>query len=1543
EAFEKARLAPPKLSFNYHSPFTTHQSPIYKTGDLARWLTDGNVEYIGRIDHQVKIRGFRIELGEIESRLLKVSEIKEAVVVALETGRDDKYLCAYFVSGRTYEISEFRETLAKELPDYMIPSYFMQLEKIPLTPNGKIDHRALPRPELKLTESYTAPRNKIEKKLVELWAELLGRDALHVSQLQTSIGIDDNFFQLGGHSLKATILVSKIHKEFNVKVPLVEIFKLPRIRELAVYIKGKKKESYNSIEPGEEKEYYALSPAQKRLYILQQMSTDNTNYNMPHIIPLKHDINKEKLESIFKALIARHESLRTSFEIVNEKPVQKIHKEIAFSIRCEYASTAEVEHIIANFDKPFDLSKAPLLRVALLTVASTRQILLIDMHHIITDGISRSILEKEFMALYSGKELPPLRLQYKDYSEWQNNQQQRLLIKEQEKYWLEMFAEEIPVFNLPADFSRPKMQSFEGGQVRFLLTVKESLKLKELAKQTGVTLYMCILSVFTILLSRLSGQEDIVVGTPIAARRHADLEKIIGMFVNTLAMRNSPCGEKNYSEFLLELKERTLKAFENQEYQFEELVDKISLSRDTSRNPIFDVMFSLLNIEEYHDEIPGSEEKEQYLYQHIKGISKFDLALDAVDLGERCLFNIEYCSRLFKPETINRFISYFKRLLNSLSGNGGKKLSELDIITGEEKHQILSEFNDTKVEYPKNKTIHQLFEEQVEKSPDRIALVGGATVQLVQPARIQRPVSLTYHQLNEQSSHLASLLIEKGVEADTIVAILIERSVEMIIGILGILKSGGAYLPIDPEYPQERINYMLKDSGSRLLVTTNDLESEEVRSWEGEKVILEFILHHSNSLSHQHSALFNQVIQHSNHLAYIIYTSGTTGKPKGVMIDHYSVVNMVISRIKRYQVQENEHMLQSASYSFDASVEQIFTALLSGSQSVIVDREILLDLNRFDEMMIKHSITHMDTVPLFLSGVQMKPHYNLKRIAVGADICPINLAKSWICYNTIDFYNEYGPTEAAVLSVDILVKEINEDLWKNNTPIGKPIDNTAIYLLDARKNLVPLGVSGELHIGGDGIARGYLNNPELTAENFVHFHHSALIIHHFKLYRTGDLARWLPDGNIEFLGRIDNQVKIRGFRIELGEIESRLLKVDGIKEAVVVALETGRDDKYLCAYFVSDRTYKISDLRESLAKELPDYMTPSYFVQVEKIPLTPNGKIDRRALPLPEAGSMGSENIPPSNEIEEKLTQIWANILDIEKEKISTHRNFFELGGTSMSLIRQISLINKEFGYEISVNQIYQNPTILEIAKCIQSKKYVDEPIVLLNQPKQKKLFFFPPGGGFGIPYQPLANILTDYSIYSFNFIENENRLHEYVEIITTIQKTGPYILAGWSAPGELIFKVVKAMETRGFEVSDIILFDCFRHKKEIKEGNYDAKGFEDGLNEFISNIENEMDKAGIGYLKEKVRKKTKMYLEYLHHLNKFEGIHSNVHLIIAERIPGDLVMDHSCWDELTDKPVMIHNGFGRHDRMFSKGPVEKNAELLKKILDRIDSENYKY
>ena len=1308
----------------HHSSFIIHHSKLYRTGDLAHWLLDGNIEFLGRIDNQVKVRGFRIELGEIENQILKFPGIKESVVLAREEEKSDKYLCAYVVSDNELGMSELKNYLLKKLPDYMIPSYFVKMEKIPLTPNGKIDRRALPKPDLKLEENYTPPRNEIEIKLVELWSEILGGEAL-----QASIGINDNFFELGGHSLKATILAAKIHKVFDVKVPLVEIFKMPGIKEMAKYIKGKSKEYYISIEPVEKKEYYLLSSAQKRLYILQQMNLDSSAYNMPGIIPLPAAFDWRKIEETLMKLIKRHESLRTSFHMFGDQPVQRIHDNVEFEIEqleigdqgsgVRRGDPAWSSGIIMNFIRPFDLSQAPLLRVGLVKTVERKQYLLVDMHHIISDGISHDILLNDFQALlYERKELPTLQLQYKDFSVWQNDEREKENLKRQEEYWLKDFEGELPVLDLPYDYPRPLIQSFEGDSINFEISVEETRALTTMALSGGSTLFMVLAVAVNILLSKLSGQEEIIIGIPIVGRRHADLEKIIGLFVNTLALRNHPTGERMLKEFLSDIKERILMAFENQEYPFEELVDKLTLKRDAGRNPLFDIMFVWQNMEI----CSAGQEKETKFetnrtvlfdfpkeFENIIQTVKFDLTLTAMERNYGLFLSFQYCTKLFKKETIKRFIFYFKKIVSTVVKESGIRLSDIEIISEEEKKRILNDFNKTEAVYPKDKTIHQLFEEQVERTPDHIAIFGNGRTRANTDNNMF--MTITYRQLNEQSSQLAYLLMGKGVLADNIVGIMMERSVEMIIGILGILKSSGAYLPIDPDYPQERIDFILKDSVTKILLTEN-----EIAPLSTECV---FDSHHSSFITH-----------HPSNLAYIIYTSGTTGKPKGVMVEHSSIYNTICWRRQEYKMGTGDRILQLFSVVFDGFVTSFFTPMVSGAAIVQVSSDRVKDTAIIKEFIVSQGITHFICVPsLYRSLLEICREgelSGLKIVTLAGDQMQTGIvAESKQRNPVLEIVNEYGPTENSVVST--IYRDMRPGAFIS---IGKPVANVKIYLCDRDGNPVPVGIPGELCISGAGMARGYLNNPELTVEKFLinkslgkfrNLFPKGFLAAGGILYKTGDLARWFPDGNIEFLDRNDQQVKIRGYRIELGEIESRLLELEDIKGAVVLDKSKEKGDKYLAAYIVTGKAIDPAELRNVLSGSLPDYMIPSYFVTIDNIPLTSNGKIDRKALPEPEFDANAADYAPPRDEIGMKLVGIWSELLGIEKDKIGVHDNFFELGGHSLKATILTAKIHKLFDVKVPLVEIFKMPRIRELAKYIRGKT---KEFYISLDPAEKKEYY---------------------------------------------------------------------------------------------------------------------------------------------------------------------------------------------------------------------------
>ncbi len=1279
---------------------------LYRTGDLARWLDDGNIEFLGRLDYQVKIRGYRIELGEIQSRLMELDQIKDAVVIDRTDKNGEKYLCAYVVSYDKIDDSELRTQLAHNLPEYMVPSYFVQLEKMPLTPNGKIDRKALPDIEVTVEEKYVAPRNEVEEKLVEIWSDILDFD-------KDKIGIDANFLVLGGHSLKAITLVSKIHKAFDVKIPLADIFKLSTIRGLAEYIDKATEDKYFSIEVAEKKDYYQLSSAQKRIYVLQQMEVENTSYNMPSMVELEGELDKEKFTQAFNSLIQRQENLRISFELIDGGPVLKVHQNVEFEIEY-YEAGDELEKIIEKFIRPFDLANSPLFRVGLIKKDDTHHLLMIDMHHIISDGVSMGILQKEFMALYEGKELLRLRVQYKDYSEWQIKKRKSEEIKNQEAFWLNEFNHDIPILNLPADYLRPTHQSFAGDSIHFEITKDETGLLKELALKEETTLFMVLLAAFNLFLAKVSGQEDIIVGTPVAGRRHTDLNDIIGMFVNTLAIRNYPVADITFREFLKEVTKRTLEIFENQDYQFEDLVDKVVKDRDVSRNPLFDVMFVLQNMDIPELEITGLKLKS---YEYDNKISKFDLSLYGVEIEDQISFTLEYCTKLFKEETIKRFEEYFRKVIIDIIKDPDVKLSDLELITEEEKRKILYEFNDTQASYPKHCVFQQLFEEQVDQTPNNLAVV-------------YKDQQITYQELDQKANQLARKLRASGVKNNSIVGIIIDPSIEMILGILGIIKAGGAYLPIAPENPKERIKYLLEDSNLHIVLTETDLkESLENLEFSGEI----FDLCNDDLYNVESERLEN--INEPNDLAYVIYTSGSTGKPKGVMIEHKSLINLCYWHNTHHGVTESDRVAKYAGFGFDASIMETFPYLIKGACIYVLEKDIKLDISSLNLYYEENQIT-IGFIPTKICEQFLHLENSSLRIMItgGEKLTDFNQNN----YRVIDYY---GPTENTVVTTAFTV-----DQKYINIPIGKPVFNNQIYIVDKYGHLQPIGIPGELCVSGDGLARGYLNRPELTAEKFVENVMlddpiGSLVSDESaeRMYLTGDLARWLPDGNIEFLGRKDRQVKIRGCRIELGEIENQLKEIDSIKEAIVIDQDSN-NEKYLAAYIVSDEEIDELKIKQSLSKDLPDYMIPACFVRLDVIPFTPNGKVDRKALPKPEFSSI-EEFVAPKSELEERIALIWADNLGVDR--VGIHDNFFNLGGHSLKAVSLLARIKKELEVEIPLKELFSRPTVEGIANYIREASRSEH---IAIEPVEKQ------------DYYPLSP--AQRRIYIINEIEGPNTVY---------------------------------------------------------------------------------------------------------------------------------------------------------------------------------------
>ncbi|MFZ2958257.1 MAG: amino acid adenylation domain-containing protein [Candidatus Ozemobacteraceae bacterium] len=1259
---------------------------MYRTGDVVRWLPDGNIEFVGRLDFQIKIRGYRIEPGEIEQRLIEHENVRQAAVLDLDDGVGGKYLCAYIVPMGKLVQGEIREFLADRLPDYMIPTCFMTLDQFPLTTNGKLDRNALPVPVIEnlQLQGHVAPRNATEKTLVSIWQDILA--------LQ-EVGIDDNFFKIGGHSLKAGTMQAKIQKSLNVRVPLADIFKYPTIRLLAEYISGERNEAGEQEKAGKteeagvagrtgkgipvvpEREYYPLSMGQQRIFTVHQMETTGTTYNIPMSCILTGVIDVERLESALNQLVDRHEMLHTTFEVVDGKPVQKILPAGAWDrlflekLQVEKVHAEEAEtlhHIIRNFVRPFDLGRAPLIRAGMAELAPDRRLLVLDVHHIVFDGTSLPIFMEELSVLYAGGTLSPLPITYHDYAVWQETEASSDILARQEKYWLETFAGEIPVLNLPTDYQRPVIQSFSGKRMYFNAEKKLLEEIEALAASQGATLYMVLLAVFQTLLARYSGQEDIIVGSPAAGRTHSDLERVVGMFVNTLAVRCQPAMDKTFADFLAEVKIQALATMENQDYQFNTLVGKLGLKRDVSRNPLFDVMFVLQNTGTIELAFSGVTIR---TIPFETGVAQFDLTLEMEAEENGLLGVIEYSDRLFSAQTVQNMIQHFLNLLRAVVREPQLQLGRIPMLSVEEKQLVLSGFNATFLQTPEEVTVHGMFEKMVNRYPENVALVWQDT-------------RLSYRELNEKTNRLARTLRRQGVGPDKVVAILVNRNPNIILGSLAVMKAGGAYLPIDPAYPEERIAYMLADSGAVAVLTEAGLRPK-IGEYQG--LCIDFAEEDRFDAGTDNLESLSGI----ENLVYVIYTSGSTGKPKGVMIEHGNLINLCVWHHHYHQVTSADAGATYSGFGFDASIWEMYPFLTAGACLHIIPEEIRLSPEAVNNYLEANQITIINLPTQFCEQfMEQTENKSLKTLVTGGDKLKAFRPRNY------RLVNEYGPTEYTISATVFGVVKLYD-----NIPIGKPLANTWAYILDKCGNPQPVGVPGELCIAGAQLARGYLNRPELTGEKFV-VNPFRTGTKNAKMYKTGDLVRWLPDGNIEFLGRIDQQVKIRGYRIELGEIEQRLHEHPMVRDAVVIDHKDAGGSSYLCAYFVLSQPVSSAELSSFLSKELPEYMVPACFMELAAIPLTPNGKVDRRMLPVPNVTAAQEKSIYVAAEtaVEKCLVSAWQEVLGIEK--IGIDDPFFALGGDSIKAIQVIGRLGKH-QLKLEMKHIFQHPTIRELSKYV--------------------------------------------------------------------------------------------------------------------------------------------------------------------------------------------------------------------------------------------------
>ncbi|MDU0154791.1 surfactin non-ribosomal peptide synthetase SrfAA [Bacillus cabrialesii] len=1245
---------------------------MYRTGDVVRWLPDGTIEYLGREDDQVKVRGYRIELGEIEAVIQQAPDVAKAVVLARPDEQGNLEVCAYVVQKPDSEFApaSLREHAARQLPDYMVPAYFTEITEIPLTPSGKVDRRKLFALEVKAVSgtAYTAPRNETEKAIAAIW-----HDVLNVEKA----GIFDNFFETGGHSLKAMTLLTKIHKETGVEIPLQFLFEHPTIASLAEETDHRESRAFAAIEPAEKQEHYPLSLAQQRTYIVSQFEDAGVGYNMPAAAILEGPLDIQKLERAFQELIRRHESLRTSFVLDNSTPRQNIHDSVNFNIEMINRSGRSDETVMTSFVRRFDLAKAPLFRIGLMELGENRHMLLFDMHHLISDGVSIGIILEELARIYKGEQLPELRIQYKDYAVWQSGQAAEGYQKDR-AYWKETFAGELPVLQLLSDYPRPPVQSFEGDRVSIKLDAGLKDRLYRLAEQNGATLYMVMLSAYYTLLSKYTGQDDIIVGTPTAGRNHSDTEGIVGMFVNTLAIRGEVKQDETFTRLIARVRKQVLDAFSHQDYPFEWLVEDLNIPRDVSRHPLFDTMFSLQNATEG---IPAVGDLALSVHETNFKIAKFDLTLQARETDEGIEVDLDYSTKLFKQSTADRLLNHFARLLEDVAAEPEKQISEYKLLFEEESASQIQQFNPERTPYPKDKTIVQLFEEQAAKTPDH-------------PALQYEGESLTYRELNERANRLARGILSVGAGEGRTAAVLCERSMDMIVSILAVLKAGSAYVPIDPEHPIQRMQHFFRDSGAKVLLTQKTLKALAEEAEFGGVIVL------ADEEESYHADAQNLALPlDSAAMANLTYTSGTTGTPKGNIVTHANILRTV-KETNYLSITEQDTILGLSNYVFDAFMFDMFGSLLNGAKLVLIPKETVLDMARLSRVIERENISIlMITTALFHLLVDLNPAClsTLRKIMFGGERASVeHVRKALQMVGKGKLLHMYGPSESTVFATYHPVDELEQHTL--SVPIGKPVSNTEVYILDRAGHVQPAGIAGELCVSGEGLVKGYYNRPELTEEKFVP--------HPFtsgeRMYKTGDLARWLPNGDIEFIGRIDHQVKIRGQRIELGEIEHQLQTHDRVQETVVLAVDQGAGDKLLCAYFVGEGDISSQALREHAAKDLPAYMVPAVFIQMDELPLTGNGKIDRRALPLPDASvSRGVSYVAPRNETEQKVADIWAQVL--QAEQVGVYDHFFDIGGHSLAGMKMLALIHQELGVELSLKDLFQSPTVEGLAQVIAS------------------------------------------------------------------------------------------------------------------------------------------------------------------------------------------------------------------------------------------------
>lgn len=1264
--------------------FSNENQVLYKTGDLGYYRNNGEIMCLGRCDNQVKIRGLRIELEEIENEILNFENIDNCVVVKKISQEGHEFLCAYFTSSSKINVNNVRGLLQSKLPKYMVPQYFVELDEIPYTPNGKIDRKKLPMPNIETkNKEIILPRNDTDKILIDLL-----KDMINVQ----NIGIEDSFFELGGDSLTAINLCTKIYSKFNVQIFVKDILENPIIKDLSDLIVSRitsdKPIKLKRLEKVGKAEYYPVSSAQKRIYYsTKKISEGNLVYNVSGALLVDSLLESEKIKNAFSKIIDLHPAFRTRFILKEEELFQEIVDVENIDIDIFNDSERNLNKIVNAFPQPFDLSKAPLLRVNVVFLDDQKTLILLDTHHIIMDGISLNILMRDFCKLYNNENIETSKFNYVDYSVWENDYLNSTEVNFYDKYWSSVCSNtDIPALNLPYDFPASSTKNYNGDRISYIMTNNTFDKLQELSKSLNVSEYTLFLTALYILLYKYTSQTDLIVASPVSGRNFDEISNVIGMFVNNIILRENINIDSSVSELLKEVQSTVNNAISNQPYPYELIAKKLN------NNPsLLDVVFTYQNNKKDKYKIGDSNLE---LISADTKTSKFNIWLEIIP--DTFTFNLEYNCDLFKKETIESLLMHYIYILDQLPVNIDAKIDDLEIITKDE-FNLLESFN--KTDGPINDdTVVSIFESQVKHHPDDIAIIC-------------EDMSLTYDELNKKANSLAHHLIQKGIGANDIVCIMTNRSFETIVCMMAILKAGAAFFNVDPTYPIDRTKYYLEDSKTRYVLTQKELR-DRVSSIEN---CIEIDL--------SIEEIYNKNFDNPNvkigmqNLSYLIYTSGSTGKPKGTMLNHIGFANMVkaMTLVLDYLKEGNKHCIASVtSTPFDIFVYEIIVSLTHGLKIAMATNAEHRNPKLLDELIRRCNVDVMTVTPSL-----MKINYDnrepdtalgkVKNMVFGGEPLPEKFVQDLRALaDDITIYNIYGPSEITILS--------NVQNLDGETEIttGPPIMNTQIHILDKNMKRVPIGVVGEIYISGIQVGLGYIGKPELTNEKFLDNPFGE-----GKMYKSGDIGRWTFDGKVQCLGRIDNQIKLRGLRIELGEIENIMLNIEGVSSAVVNKIEMD-DKEFLCGYYVCENDVSENVVKDTLRKALPPYMVPTYIVKLQEMPYTINRKIDRKALPLPELNKPvvnSKVNIEELNSSEEKLLQIWKNILKIED--IDINDNFFDIGGDSVSAISmQIEAV--KYGLDFEYSDIFTHPTIKELSK--KSNRSDEEFIKTFNYKKFKEI-----------------------------------------------------------------------------------------------------------------------------------------------------------------------------------------------------------------------------